>query len=85
MIPFSNLERNDVFARMAFFTGCPHATVAVATTKASIWLIPKRDFETPIQHTPPHIAEKLHKLLKGDVSEEFREMVNRDDPALLGQ
>ena len=65
MMSFSNLERNDVFARMAFFTGCPHATVAVVTTNASIWLIPKRSFEILIQHTP-HLAEKLRKLLKGD-------------------
>lgn len=65
MMPFSNLDKNDVFARMAFFTDCPHATVAVATTNASIWLIPKRSFETIIQHTP-QLAEKLCKLLKGD-------------------
>ncbi len=65
MVPFSNLEKNDVFARMAFFTGCPHATVAVTTTNASIWLIPKKSFETLIQQTP-HLAEKLRKLLKGD-------------------
>jgi CRP-like cAMP-binding protein len=65
MISFSNLEKNDVFARMAFFTGCPHATVAVATTNVSIWLIPKRSFEILIQHTP-HLAAKLCKLLKGD-------------------
>ncbi len=65
MRPFSNLEKNDVFARMGFFTGCPHATVAVATTNASIWLIPKKNFEILIQHTP-HLADKLRKLLKGD-------------------
>ncbi len=65
MIPFSSLEKNDVFARMAFFTGCPHATVAVATTNVSLWLIPKRNFEILIQHTP-HLSENLRKLLKGD-------------------
>jgi len=65
MASFSNLEKNDVFARMAFFTGCPHATVAVVTANASIWLIPKKSFEILIQHTP-HLAEKLLKLLKGD-------------------
>ena len=65
MRPFSNLEKNDVFARMAFFTGCPHATVAVATTSTSIWLIPRKEFEILIQHTPC-LAEKLRKLLKGD-------------------
>jgi len=65
MKSFSNLRKNDVFSRMAFFTGCPHATVAVATTNASIWLIPKKNFEILIQHTP-HLADKLRKLLKGD-------------------
>ena len=76
MRPFSNLEKNDVFARMAFFTGCPHATVAVATTNASIWLIPKKNFEILIQHTP-HLAEKLLKLLKGDEIAEY--LIERQD------
>ena len=65
MASFSNLGKNDVFARMAFFTGCPHATVAVVTANASIWLIPKKSFEILIQHTS-HLAEKLCELLKGD-------------------
>jgi CRP-like cAMP-binding protein len=65
MKPFSNLGKNDVFARMAFFTSCPHATVAVAATNASIWLISKKNFEIIIQHTP-HLAERLRKLLKGN-------------------
>jgi CRP-like cAMP-binding protein len=65
MRPFSNLGKNDVFGRMAFFTGCPHATAAVATTNASIWLIPKKNFERLIQHTP-HFAERLRELLRGD-------------------
>lgn len=73
---FSNLEKNDVFARMAFFTGCPHATVAVTTTKASIWLIPKKNFEILIQHTPC-LAEKLRKLLKGD--EVVKYLIERQD------
>ena len=70
MRAFSNLGKNDVFGRMAFFTGCTHATVAVATTNASIWLIPKKDFEILIQHAP-HLAEKLLKLLKGDEVAEY--------------
>ena len=76
MISFSNLRENDVFARMAFFTGCPHATVAVTTTNASIWLIPKKNFEILIQHTP-HLAEKLRKLLKGD--EVAKYLIERQD------
>lgn len=70
MRAFSNLGKTDVFGRMAFFTGCTHATVAVATTNASIWLIPKKDFDILIQHTP-HLAEKLLKLLKGDEVAEY--------------
>ncbi len=76
MKSFSNLEKNDVFSRMAFFTGCPHATVAVATTNASIWLIPKRSFETLIQHTP-QLAEKLRILLKGDEVDNY--LIERQD------
>jgi CRP-like cAMP-binding protein len=76
MISFSNLEKNDVFARMAFFTGCPHATVAVATTDVSIWLIPKKNFEILIQHTS-HLAEKLRKLLKGDEVDKY--LIERQD------
>ena len=76
MSPFSNLEKNDVFARMAFFTGCPHATVAVATTNTSIWLIPRKNFEILIQHTP-HLAEKLRELLKG--GEVSKYLIERQD------
>ncbi len=65
MKSFSNLKKNDVFSRMAFLTGCLHATVAVTTTNVSIWLLPKKEFEILIQHTP-HLADKLRKLLKGD-------------------
>ena len=64
MSPILNLKKNDVFSRMAFFTGCPHATVAVATTNTSIWLIPKKSLEILIRYTP-HLAEKLRILLKG--------------------
>ncbi len=79
MRSFSHLEKKDVFARMAFFTGRPHATVAVATTNASIWLIPKKNFETLIQHTH-QLAEKLRNVLKGD--EVAKYLIERQEMSL---
>ncbi len=66
----NNLGNNDVFGGMAFFTGCPHTTEAIATVNSSVWLLPKKRFETHIQHTP-HLADELQKFLKGDKVSEY--------------
>jgi CRP-like cAMP-binding protein len=66
----NKLKKNDVFGGMAFFTGCLHATEAIATTNSSVWLLPKKRFETLIQKTP-HLAGELQKFLKGDKVSEY--------------
>ncbi len=71
-----NLGNNDVFGSMAFFTGCLHATEAIATTDSSVWLLPKKHFETLIQNTP-HLAVELQKFLKGEKVSEY--LIKRQD------
>ncbi|GAX60812.1 cAMP-binding proteins [Candidatus Scalindua japonica] len=70
MTPICNLERNDVFGGMAFFTDSPHATGAVAATHTSIWLLPKNEFEKLVRNTPD-LSEKLRKFLTGDEVTEY--------------
>ncbi|MHC4322466.1 MAG: cyclic nucleotide-binding domain-containing protein, partial [Planctomycetota bacterium] len=76
MSPIYNLEKNDVFGGMAFFTGSSHATAAVATKNTSIWLLPKKNFEKLIRNTPG-LSGNLRKFLKGDETTEY--LIKRHD------
>jgi CRP-like cAMP-binding protein len=76
MNPIYNLEKNDVFGGMAFFTGSSHATAAVATKNTSIWLLPKKNFEKLIRNTPG-LSGNLRKFLKGDKATEY--LIKRQD------
>ncbi len=65
-----NLGNNDVFGGMAFFTGCSHTTEAIATVNSSVWILPKKRFETIIRNTP-QLADELQEFLKGDKVYEY--------------
>jgi CRP-like cAMP-binding protein len=56
MEAFQRLTTNDAFGRMAFFTGAPHATVAVAKTDLDVWMLPRQDF-VELLKTSPDLAE----------------------------
>lgn len=65
MQPFQRLGRSDAFARMAFFTGSPHATVAVAVTDGRLWVFPRPAF---MRHLPssPELIQAVAELLQGE-------------------
>jgi CRP-like cAMP-binding protein len=62
MQPFQRLQQNDAFGRMAFFTGAPHATVAVATADTHVWVLPRQDFINLLKESP-NLAEALQIFL----------------------
>ncbi|MGB5200365.1 MAG: cyclic nucleotide-binding domain-containing protein, partial [Sedimenticolaceae bacterium] len=65
MMPFRRNEDYDAFGRMAFFTGCPHATLARTQTDVSLWVLAREDFERLLV-TSPSLEEALVALLSGE-------------------
>ncbi|MDV3349212.1 cyclic nucleotide-binding domain-containing protein [Leptothoe sp. LEGE 181152] len=65
MQPFAQLKRGDIFSRMAFFTGAPHGTVAIATTDCEIASLPRESFEDLLE-TCPELNEATQHLVQGD-------------------
>jgi len=59
------LKKNDAFGRMAFFTGAPHATIAMTTTDTQLWILPKLAFDKLLK-TSPTLVEAVKRFLKGD-------------------
>ena len=65
MMPFRRNVDCDAFGRMAFFTGCPHATLARTRTDVSLWVLAREDFERLLV-TSPSLEEALAELLGGE-------------------
>ncbi|KPJ90482.1 MAG: hypothetical protein AMJ53_13450 [Gammaproteobacteria bacterium SG8_11] len=62
MQAFETLKRNDAFGRMAFLTGRSHATVAVAHTDATVWILPRRGFAQLVKNSPA-LLRAMHRWL----------------------
>ncbi len=65
MQAFETLKRNDAFGRMAFLTGKSHATVAVAHTDATVWVLPRRGFDRLLAKSPA-LSQAMHRWLLSD-------------------
>ncbi|NBD17267.1 MAG: cyclic nucleotide-binding domain-containing protein [Cyanobacteria bacterium] len=59
------LEKNDAFGRMAFFTGAPHASIAITTTDTQLWILPKPAFDRLLK-TSPTLVEAVKRFLRSD-------------------
>ncbi|MDR9402343.1 MAG: cyclic nucleotide-binding domain-containing protein [Halothece sp. Uz-M2-17] len=58
-----HLTKNDAFGRMAFFTGAPHATIALTKTDTRLWILPKTAFDQLLK-TSPTLVEAVKQLLQ---------------------
>jgi len=62
--PFRLLRPHNAFGRLAFLTGSPHATVAVAKTHVRVWVLNHKDFSRILQHSHSMVA-RLQTFLCG--------------------
>jgi CRP-like cAMP-binding protein len=65
MRPFRVLRKNDAFGRMAFFTGAPHQTVAVAKTDIRVWVLTRQAFDRCLSSSPK-LADALQLFLRDE-------------------
>jgi len=65
MQPFANLKPGDFFSRMAFFTGSPHRTSAIAKTDCEIAILPREAFEDLLE-TSPELNVATQRLVQGE-------------------
>ncbi|MEO0828067.1 MAG: cyclic nucleotide-binding domain-containing protein [Cyanobacteria bacterium J06639_16] len=65
MQPCAHLRPGDSFSRMAFFSGAPHGTSAVATTDCEIAMLPREVFEDLLE-TSPELNEATRRLVQGE-------------------
>jgi len=65
MQPFANLKPGDFFSRMAFFTGSPHRTSAIAKTDCEIATLPREAFEDLLE-TSPELNVATQRLVQGE-------------------
>jgi CRP-like cAMP-binding protein len=65
MRPFAHLKSGDIFSRMAFFSGAPHGTSALATTDCEIAMLPREDFEDLLE-TSPGLNTATQNLVQGE-------------------
>ncbi|ERN42828.1 cyclic nucleotide-binding domain protein [Rubidibacter lacunae KORDI 51-2] len=65
----TRLSANDTFGMMAFLTGCPHQTVAIATTALKLNILPRSDFESLLQSSPSLVRNTASFLQSEAVAE----------------
>jgi CRP-like cAMP-binding protein len=65
LTPFKHLVTNDIFGKLAFFTGSPHQTVAVVVEDTQLAVLSRSDFEELLE-TSPYLLEITKKMIEGE-------------------
>ncbi len=65
LTPFKHLVTNDIFGKLAFFTGSPHKTVAVVVEDTQLAVLSRSDFEELLE-TSPYLLEITKKMIEGE-------------------
>ncbi len=61
--PFKHLGNNDIFGKLAFFTGSPHQTIAVVKEDTQLAILSRSDFEELLE-TSPYLLETTEQLIQ---------------------
>lgn len=61
--PFKQLVTNDIFGKLAFFTGSPHQTVAVVVEDTQLAVLSRSDFEELLEISP-YVVEITEKMIQ---------------------
>jgi CRP-like cAMP-binding protein len=65
LTPFKHLVTNDIFGKLAFFTGSPHQRVAVVVEDTQLAVLSRSDFEELLE-TSPYLLEITKKMIEGE-------------------
>ncbi len=63
LTPLRHLTTNDVFSKLAFFTGSPHQTVAVAIADTQLAVLSRSDFEELLE-TSPYLVDATEQFIQ---------------------
>jgi CRP-like cAMP-binding protein len=63
MAPFAKLGKKDAFGRMAFLTGAPYATVALAAEDTTLCVLPRPAFNALLANSPT-LLQVMHRWLR---------------------
>ena len=61
--PFKHLVTNDIFGKLAFFTGSPHQSVAVVVEDTQLAVLSRSDFEELLEISP-YVVEITEKMIQ---------------------
>jgi CRP-like cAMP-binding protein len=65
LTPFKHLVTNDIFGKLAFFTGTPHQTVAVAVEDTQVAVLSRPDFEDLLE-TSPYLLQTTEQFIQSE-------------------
>ena len=63
LTPFKHLVTNDIFGKLAFFTGSPHQRVAVVVEDTQLAVLSRSDFEELLEISP-YLLEITEKMIQ---------------------
>lgn len=82
MNAFRKVGKNEVFGRMAFLTGCNHATVARTRSETRVWILPRSSFNQHLQHSEALAARLSAFLREPKVETYLRERHGLDEESI---
>jgi CRP-like cAMP-binding protein len=63
--PFKHLVKNDIFGKLAFFTGSPHQAIAVVVEDTQLAVLSRSDFEELLEISP-YLLEITEKMIHSE-------------------
>jgi CRP-like cAMP-binding protein len=76
---FSRLVPHDAFGRMAFFTGAPHATMAISVSDIKVWMLSKDAFHELLNHQHHLVGATEKFLITDEVAQYLRQRHHLED------
>jgi CRP-like cAMP-binding protein len=78
LIPVKHLVTNDIFGKLAFFTGSPHQTVAVVVEDTQLAVLSRSDFEELLEISP-YLLAITEKMIQSEEIADYLQKYQRLD------
>ena len=78
LTPFKHLVTNDIFGKLAFFTGSPHQRVAVVVEDTQLAVLSRSDFEELLEISP-YLLEITEKMIQTEEIADYLQKYQRLD------
>ena len=78
LTPFKHLVTNDIFCKLAFFTGSPHQRVAVVVEDTQLAVLSRLDFEELLE-IYPYLLEITEKMIQTEEIADYLQKYQRLD------